>query len=95
MIKEDEIKLRVASLEKPENISFRQLGEALRIPTKRLCYLLNKWSEAGWYDYGVCIDLGWLTPLGMSILNENPIALCIKPKRLTLDRDDLSIILNP
>ncbi len=31
---------------------------------KRAWYLLEKWSEKGWYDYGVSADLGWLTDKG-------------------------------
>jgi hypothetical protein len=32
---------------------------------KRALYLLQKWSDKGWYSYGVTIDLGWMTELGM------------------------------
>jgi len=31
---------------------------------KRAWYLLQKWSDKGWYDYGVTLDLGWLTDKG-------------------------------
>lgn len=31
---------------------------------KRALYLLKKWTGTGWYDYGTCIDLGWLTKAG-------------------------------
>ncbi len=37
------------------------------IPEKRCLFLLGKWSGKGWYDYGVCLDLGWLTPAGMAV----------------------------
>lgn len=37
------------------------------INKKRAYYLLEKWVDKGWYEYGVCIDLGWLTELGKSI----------------------------
>jgi len=33
---------------------------------KRAWYLLEKWSDKGWYDYGVTSDLGWLTNEGKS-----------------------------
>lgn len=26
---------------------------------KRCWYLLRKWTRLGFYDYGVCLDLGW------------------------------------
>lgn len=29
------------------------------IHPKRAEYLLNKWSDKGFYDYGVALDLGW------------------------------------
>jgi hypothetical protein len=31
---------------------------------KRAVYLLRKWAGKGWYDYGVGVDLGWLTAKG-------------------------------
>jgi hypothetical protein len=34
---------------------------------KRAWYLLQKWSDKGWYDYGVALDLGWVTEEGMLI----------------------------
>jgi hypothetical protein len=34
---------------------------------KRAWYLLEKWSNKGWYEYGVTLDLGWLTPLGKEV----------------------------
>lgn len=35
------------------------------IPYKRAWYLLEKWSNQGVYDYGVTVDLGWITEKGM------------------------------
>ena len=34
---------------------------------KRAWYLLEKWSQKDWYDYGVSLDLGWITPEGLDI----------------------------
>lgn len=31
---------------------------------KRARCILSKWTKKGWYDYGVALDLGWLTELG-------------------------------
>ena len=28
---------------------------------KRARYLLEKWCDKDWYEYGVALDLGWLT----------------------------------
>lgn len=32
----------------------------------RAGYILEKWADKGWYDYGVNIELGWLTEDGES-----------------------------
>lgn len=37
---------------------------------KRAWYLLEKWSNKGWYDYGVTLDLGWVTDKGENIITE-------------------------
>ncbi len=37
---------------------------------KRARYLLEKWHEKDWYDYGVTLDLGWLTSKGVSKAKE-------------------------
>lgn len=31
---------------------------------KRACYICFKWTDKGWYDYGVNVLSGWLTPEG-------------------------------
>ena len=31
---------------------------------KRAWYLLKKWTNEGWYDYGVNLELGWITEEG-------------------------------
>ncbi len=30
------------------------------IPLKRFHYILEKWDDKGKYNFGVCLDLGWL-----------------------------------
>lgn len=37
---------------------------------KRAWYLLEKWTNKDWYDYGVTLDLGWLTDKGVNIITE-------------------------
>ena len=32
------------------------------IPYKRMIYYLRKWTQLGFYDYGVTLDLGWIIP---------------------------------
>ncbi|MGG4434508.1 hypothetical protein AAXE64_08100 [Priestia megaterium] len=39
----------------------RELINILPIHHKRAWYLLEKWSDQGRYDYGVNLELGWLT----------------------------------
>ena len=41
-----------------------------KISHKRVNYLLEKWAKKGWYDYGVTLDLGWLTPEGITRANK-------------------------
>jgi hypothetical protein len=40
--------------------SVRELGQQLGIAPKRVCYLCEKWTLQGIYNYGVSCDLGWL-----------------------------------
>lgn len=40
------------------------------IPDKRKWYILDKWARKGYYEYGVTLDLGWITPAGRKRLNE-------------------------
>lgn len=35
---------------------------------KRLGYLLEKWTDKGWWDYGVSARTGWFTPEGVQVL---------------------------
>lgn len=44
----------------------RETAARLGIHRKRARYLLGKWAARGWYKWGVCIDMGWLTPEGMA-----------------------------
>lgn len=40
----------------------RDVIASLDINEKRALYLLDKWSDRGWYEWGVVIDGGWFTP---------------------------------
>lgn len=42
-------------------VSIREIINILKffINYKRCWYLLKKWSELGFYNYGVTLDLGW------------------------------------
>jgi hypothetical protein len=43
-----------------------------KINHKQCWFYLQKWSTRGWYDYGVTIDLGWLTAEGKKALTDQP-----------------------
>lgn len=45
----------------------RAVAERLGIPRKRYEYIFGKWAAKRWYDYGVCVDMGWLEPAGYAI----------------------------
>jgi hypothetical protein len=45
----------------------REIAQELGMHWKRATYLCLKWSYKDWYEYGVCADLGWLTPKGMEV----------------------------
>jgi hypothetical protein len=34
------------------------------VAPNQLRYWLEKWDKKGWYEYGVSLDLGWLTDEG-------------------------------
>lgn len=58
-INEQKRKLKVGDRE----FSIRVIGnifERLGFSYKQLMYYVQKWSDKGFYDYGVSIDLGWL-----------------------------------
>jgi len=45
------------------------------IPYKRVLYILEKWTDKGWYEYGCSLIYGWLTAKGndvaKNIISEN------------------------
>lgn len=43
----------------------RSIIERIGMNPKRAMRLLDKWSDRGWYDFGVSLDLGWMTPEGL------------------------------
>lgn len=46
----------------------REVGAELGIPWKRVAYLCGKWDDKGWYEYGVCVDLGWFLEAAPEVL---------------------------
>ena len=61
MIKKDEIvfKKEVIARNRLGQETVRDIGIRLGMDSKRVCYLCQKWSDKGWYEYGVSVDLGW------------------------------------
>ena len=39
---------------------------------KRAWYLLQKWTDKGWYSYGTTLDLGWMTEKGLRVNADDP-----------------------
>lgn len=48
----------------------RDISREIGIPHKRAKYLLSKWTDKGWYNYGVSLDLGWITQKGNVLFEE-------------------------
>jgi len=48
----------------------REIVKKLNMNHKRADYILEKWCDKNWYEYGVCLDLGWLTEKGKNINTE-------------------------
>jgi hypothetical protein len=64
-VKPDERELLLALARMPDGVFPRDLPALRKLPRKRAAYLLGKWADRGWYDYGVSLDLGWLTASGV------------------------------
>lgn len=64
MVKGDELLFRKMAYVDGGNVDFFRVYD--QIPSKRKWSILKKWDMKGWYEYGVALDLGWLTDLGKS-----------------------------
>ena len=56
--------LKAFSNSNEEYPRIRDIAKLLGMHEKRLFYIVCKWSEKGFYDWGTSSDLGWLTPEG-------------------------------
>ena len=45
-------------------LSPRDIAEEIGMCEQRARFIFRKWECRGWYEYGVALDLGWLTPAG-------------------------------
>lgn len=79
MVKDDEKKLMMLLVYRENSLKFIsddilktacQIAEKILMPQKRLIHILNKWSECGFWEYGVSVESGWVTGLGLSKANE-------------------------
>ena len=62
-MKPDEAKLLKGIQDgKPPKVVAADLG----MHEKRLQYILLKWTDKGWWDYGVSARTGWLTDKGIA-----------------------------
>ena len=52
-------------------VMVRGLIRALKVDRERAVYLCNKWSDKGWYEYGVSPLLGWLTDAGVKAAEQS------------------------
>lgn len=69
-MKEDERKLASGILHCKTVMAARGVAHELGIHTKRLNYILNKWSTKGWWEYGTAPVSGWITETGRKVLSE-------------------------
>ncbi len=65
-MKTDEALLLLAIALRSSSEDVRSIIDRLGVNHKRACYLLGKWAAKGWYNYGVTVDLGWLTEEGLA-----------------------------
>lgn len=68
-MKQDEQELLAAMRERAalgERGYVRDVVGWLCLNDKRAAYILEKWTNKGWYDYGVNVFAGWLTDEGMN-----------------------------
>ena len=65
-MKPDERTLLLARADVPagQHVYVRDLVHRLGINEKRAAYICDKWTNKGWYDWGVSVLAGWLTAKG-------------------------------
>lgn len=64
-MKPDERALLALLANRTHGICVRDVVIGSDVPLKRAHYLLMKWAKKGWYQYGISLDLGWLTAEGL------------------------------
>lgn len=54
----------------PGRASIEMITEELAIPAKQAERYLEKWTRAGWWNYGVNLYGGWFEPDAPAVLGE-------------------------
>jgi len=60
-------RLQKRTAEDPNMPYVRQLVADIGMNEKRAAYICEKWTEKGWYEYGVNVLAGWLTDEGKAL----------------------------
>lgn len=63
-MKPEERRLLLAIARRSGDRSVRDIAQSMGSYKQNL-YYLSKWARKSWYDYGVALDLGWLTDVGI------------------------------
>ena len=58
---EDHLRQRIREGKSPRDVIASMLASGSIQSSKQAWRTLEKWSRRGDYEYGVCLDLGWLT----------------------------------
>jgi hypothetical protein len=45
----------------------REVAASLGMHPKRAAYIFQKWTDRGWYNYGVSVGTGWMEPEGLAV----------------------------
>lgn len=69
---ETELLRLVGSGVRPRDVADEWCASGKIQRAKQMWATLEKWCRKGWYEYGVTLDLGWLTEAGKAKLKENP-----------------------
>lgn len=65
---------RLRPRDNDQHVFATTIGHELGIHPKRVCYLLEKWADKGWWECGVSLRTGWLTAKGLEVANRISIA---------------------
>jgi hypothetical protein len=64
---EKQLLLELVNLGFPRDELVTEVAIRLKINVKRAMYLLDKWTDKSWWEYGVTSRSGWLTKEGQEV----------------------------